>query len=124
MEALQLMVCGVLQELHSCKSSSAISQRRAVLQVIFLFTDIATGDQPEDHQYPEPAKTLRATSFARVLHDSASARELHAELDALQGHVPGLFFCGAYSVPGMGLLEEGTKSGKKAARMALEAMRA
>ena len=73
---------------------------------------------------PEPAKTLRATSFARVLHDSASARELHAELDALQGHVPGLFFCGAYSVPGMGLLEEGTKSGKKAARMALEAMRA
>ena len=28
-----------------------------VLQVIYLFADIATGDQPDDHQYPEPAKS-------------------------------------------------------------------
>lgn len=63
-------------------------------------------------QTPHTSKTLRSTSFARVLHDASNAAEVHAKIDQLQGLIPGLYFCGAYSVPGMGLLEEGTKSGK------------
>ena len=65
----------------------------------------------------EPTKILSHTCFARVLHDARNAAELHEKLDReLQGQlVPGLFFCGAYSVPGMGLLEQGCVSGQRAA---------
>jgi predicted NAD/FAD-binding protein len=65
----------------------------------------------------ESTKVLARTSFARVLHDARNAAGLHEKLDReLQGRVvPGLFFCGAYSVPGMGLLEQGCVSGKRAA---------
>jgi predicted NAD/FAD-binding protein len=70
----------------------------------------------------EPTKIISRTSFARVLHDARNAAELHHKLDCeLQGSVvPGIFFCGAYSVPGMGLLEQGCVSGKRAARRILK----
>eukprot|EP00929_Paragymnodinium_shiwhaense_P068822 TRINITY_DN34691_c0_g1_i1.p1 TRINITY_DN34691_c0_g1~~TRINITY_DN34691_c0_g1_i1.p1 ORF type:complete len:1357 (-),score=153.86 TRINITY_DN34691_c0_g1_i1:211-4281(-) len=71
--------------------------------------------------WPSAEQTLlpeRKIGFHRVLHDAQSVGEVHRRLAAnLEDIVPpGVFICGAYSVPGVGLLEEGVQSGQRAAR--------
>jgi predicted NAD/FAD-binding protein len=69
------------------------------------------------HQAPSPDKTLVKADFSRVVH-TVETPALHARLSAVQGR-ENFYFCGAYAVAGMGLLEQATVSSQVAARRLL-----
>jgi len=62
---------------------------------------------------PEEALLIKEVRLQRVVHTPDSAR-LQAAISALQGR-EGFYFCGAYAVPGMGLLEQACLSAQWAA---------
>jgi len=62
---------------------------------------------------PEEALLIREVHLQRVVHTADSAR-LQARIGELQGR-EGFYFCGAYAVPGMGLLEQACLSAQRAA---------
>jgi len=57
---------------------------------------------------PKEELIIKEVHMQRVVHNVDSA-ELQAEIEAIQGR-EGFYFCGAYSVPGMGLLEQACSS--------------
>jgi len=61
---------------------------------------------------PAADLVVREVHLQRVVHDVHSAG-LQAAIEELQGR-DGFYFCGAYSVPGMGLLEQACRSAHKA----------
>jgi predicted NAD/FAD-binding protein len=65
------------------------------------------------HKTPE--NIINETHFLRVLH-TADTPNILKEIDALQG-MHGIYFAGAYSVEGMGLLEQAARSGRKVAEL-------
>mmetsp|Transcript_15940 Transcript_15940/g.24018 ORF Transcript_15940/g.24018 Transcript_15940/m.24018 type:complete len:1009 (-) Transcript_15940:20-3046(-) len=67
-----------------------------------------------------PNNVLKVCNFLRVVHTSET-RSILAEIDELQG-VHGIYYAGAYSVEGMGLLEQAAKSGRKVADMIKNAL--
>jgi len=69
-------------------------------------------------QSPRPELIIRECHLERVVHTASSA-SLQAKIADLQGK-DGFYFCGAYCVPGLGLLEQALLS----AQSAVEAVRA
>lgn len=65
------------------------------------------------HVLPAEEETLKVVHFQRVVHNSDTPRILKA-VRSLQGK-HGLYYAGAYSVDGMGLLEQAAISGQAAA---------
>ena len=65
------------------------------------------------HKAPSTAKTLIKADFSRVVH-TVDTPSLHARLKSVQGK-ENFYFCGAYAVAGMGLLEQATVSSQAAA---------
>lgn len=65
------------------------------------------------HEAPSRHKTLIKADFSRVVH-TVETPSLHARLHAVQGR-ENFYFCGAYAVAGMGLLEQATVSSQTAA---------
>ncbi len=67
--------------------------------------------------YHRPSETsiLDETHFQRVVH-TKSTSDIQASIAALQGQ-NGMYFCGAYSTPGVGLLEQAAASALKVARL-------
>lgn len=61
---------------------------------------------------PKPETVIRECHLQRVVHDTRSA-ELQAKIAEIQGR-EGFYFCGAYSVKGLGLLEQALLSAKAA----------
>lgn len=71
------------------------------------------------HKEPARHKTLIKADFSRVVH-TVETPSLHARLRAVQGR-ENFYFCGAYAVAGMGLLEQATVSAQTAAHHLLVA---
>ena len=65
------------------------------------------------HVIPAEDKTIKAVHFQRVVHSADTPRIL-AEIEKLQG-VNNFYYAGAYSVYGMGLLEQAALSGQQVA---------
>jgi len=65
------------------------------------------------HTDPHPSKVISSSEFERPIVDCA-ARRGQRQLSGLQG-VDGLWFCGAYVMEGIPLLEAGCESGLRAA---------
>jgi hypothetical protein len=61
------------------------------------------------HVLPAETDTLKVVHFQRVVHSADTPRIL-AEVAKLQG-INGFYYVGAYSVDGMGLLEQAAVSG-------------
>ena len=70
-----------------------------------------------DHVPPAQDKIIVRAHFSRVVH-TVDTPGLHARIADVQGR-EGFYFCGAYAVPGMGLLEQATLSAMTAARCVL-----
>lgn len=65
--------------------------------------------------FKRPANVLKDANFLRVVHTKATAQQLE-QLAALQGK-DGFYYCGAYTVFGMGLLEQAAQSGELVASL-------
>eukprot|EP00931_Biecheleriopsis_adriatica_P117666 TRINITY_DN93167_c0_g1_i1.p1 TRINITY_DN93167_c0_g1~~TRINITY_DN93167_c0_g1_i1.p1 ORF type:complete len:978 (+),score=135.61 TRINITY_DN93167_c0_g1_i1:175-2934(+) len=62
---------------------------------------------------PKPELVIRECHLQRVVHTASSA-DLQARIAAIQGR-EGFYFCGAYAVEGLGLLEQALYSAQQAA---------
>ena len=65
----------------------------------------------------EPENVLKVCHFLRVCHTKDTA-EILSEIEQLQGKY-GIYYAGAYSIGGMGLLEQAARSGRKVSEMIL-----
>ena len=64
---------------------------------------------------PHPDKIIKRCDFLRVVH-TADTADILMEIDKCQGD-HGIYYAGAYSVEGMGLLEQAARSGCKVAEL-------
>ena len=67
--------------------------------------------------HKKPKNVLKECHFLRVVHTKDTPQVLK-EINRVQGQ-NNIFFAGAYSVEGMGLLEQAAQSGRKVAKMIL-----
>ena len=70
------------------------------------------------HTTPKPESVLKEVHFMRVVH-TVDTPSMIKEVASLQGQ-HNIYYAGAYSIEGMGLLEQAARSGRKVAGLIIQ----